>query len=49
MKSTKLEIVRYLLGENINKPNRQMISNGDKNVNYTRRTAKRYKQYFWRK
>ena len=46
MKNTKLEIVRYLLGENINKPNRQMISNGDKNDYDKRRKAKRYKQYF---
>lgn len=46
MKNTKLEIVRYLLGENINKTKRQMISNGDKNVNYTRKTTKRYKQHF---
>ncbi|GEM_PF-2595578 len=46
MGNTKLKLVRYLLAEILNKPNRQMISNGDKNVNYSGKTPKRYKQYF---
>ncbi len=49
MENTNLKLVRYLLAEIFNKPNRQMISNGDNNVNYSRRTPKRYKQYFSRK
>ena len=46
MKTAISKLVGCLLAEKINKSNRQIISNGDKNVNYTRRTSKRYKQYF---
>ena len=46
MKSTKLEIVRYLLGQNVYKSNSRIISHGDKNVNFARKASKRYKQYF---
>ncbi len=46
MKSKKLDIVRYLLGQNFYKSNSRIISHGDKNVNFTRQASKRYKQYF---
>jgi hypothetical protein len=46
MKRTNLEIVRCLLGENINKSNSRKIIHGDENVNFERKTSKRYRQYF---
>lgn len=46
MKRTKLELVRYLLAENIKQFNKLILPDGDKNVNDTRKIPKRYKQYF---
>jgi hypothetical protein len=46
MKSIKSELVRYLLAENTLKSNGQILINGDKNVIYTRRKSKRYKNLF---
>ena len=46
MKNTKLEIVRYLLGQKTYKSNIQSISHGDINVNVARKTSERYNRYF---
>jgi hypothetical protein len=46
MKNIKYELVRYLLVGNTLKVNGQILINGDKNVIYTRRKTKRYKNHF---
>jgi len=46
MKSIKMEIVKFLLEENINKSNNRNILQGNKNVNPTKNCSKIYRQYF---
>ena len=46
MKSTKLKLVKYLLAENLNQPERQIQSIGANHVKYPSRKPQRYKQYF---
>ncbi len=46
MKHTKSEIVRYLWGHNLFKSSNQMISLGDKNVNFASKRSSKYKPYF---
>ncbi len=46
MESIKLELVRYLLVKSILTSNGQTLINEDKNVIYTGRKSKRYKNLF---
>ena len=46
MKTSKLDIVRYIVEGNFYKSDNQLFLQENKNVNFERTESKRFKQYF---